>query len=178
MASFNGNIGTPSGGFNLKVEYSISQSVSGNYSDVTATGYVKRNNSSYYPYNSSSSASLSINGTSKGYSGSYDLRSDGYKTIVSNTVRVYHNSDGTKSITISFSFNGLLSSYYPNGSISQTITLPTIPRASDVACSSPYIGDTATITISKKASGFTSTVSYKIGTLSGTLATKTSEEFK
>ena len=175
MASFNGNIGTPSGGFNLKVEYSISQSVSGNYSDVTATGYVKRNNSSYYPYNSSSSASLSINGTSKGYSGSYDLRSDGYKTIVSNTVRVYHNSDGTKSITISFSFNGLLSSYYPNGSISQTITLPTIPRASDVACSSPYIGDTATITISKKASGFTSTVSYKIGTLSGTLATKTSD---
>lgn len=175
MASFNGNIGTPSGGFNLKVEYSISQSVSGNYSDVTATGYVKRNNSSYYPYNSQSSSSLSINGTSKGYSGSYDLRSDGYKTIVSNTVRVYHNSDGTKSITISFSFNGLLSSYYPNGSISKTITLPTIPRASDVACSSPYIGDTATITISKKASGFTSTVSYKIGTLSGTLATKTSD---
>ena len=71
MASFNGNIGTPSGGFNLKVEYSISQSVSGNYSDVTATGYVKRNNSSYKPYNSSSSSSLTINGTAKSYTGSY-----------------------------------------------------------------------------------------------------------
>lgn len=174
MASFNGNIGTPSGGFNLKVEYSISQSVSGNYSDVTATGYVKRNNSSYYPYNSQSSSNLSINGTGKSYTGSYNLGSDGYKTIVSNTVRVYHNSDGTKSITISFSFNGLLSSYYPNGSISQTITLPTIPRASDVACSSPYIGDTATMTVSKKSSSFTSTVSYQIGTLTGTIATKTS----
>lgn len=128
MASFEGSIGTPSGGFNLKVEYSISQSVSGNYSDVTATGYVKRNKSTYYPYNSSSSASLTINGTSKSYTGSYDLRSDGYKTITSNTVRVYHNNDGKKSITISFSFNGKLSSYYPNGSISQTITLPAIAR--------------------------------------------------
>lgn len=175
MAYFEGSIGTPSGGFNLKVEYSISQSVSGNYSDVTATGYVKRNSSSYWPYNSSSSASLSINGTAKSYTGSYDLRSDGYKTITSNTVRVYHNNDGTKSITISFSFNGKLSSYYPNGSISQTITLPTIPRASTVACSSPYIGDTATITISKKVSSFTHNVTYHIGELTGTIAESTSE---
>lgn len=128
MASFNGNIGTPSGGFNLKVEYSISQSISGNYSDITATGYVKRNSSSYRPYNSSSSSSLNINGDSAGYSGSYDLRSDGYKSIVSKSTRVYHNAYGKKGITISFSFNGKLSSYYPNGSISQYITLPTIPR--------------------------------------------------
>jgi hypothetical protein len=138
MASFEGSIGTPSGAFNLKVEYSYSQSVSGNYSDVTATGYVKRNRSSVSPYNSSSSSSLVINGTSKGYSGSYDLRSDGYKTIISNTVRVSHNNDGTKSITISFSFNGKLSSYYPNGSISQTITLPTIPRKATVSAGTDF----------------------------------------
>lgn len=175
MASFEGSIGTPSGGFNLKVEYSISQSVSGNYSDVTATGYVKRNKSSYYPYNSQSSANLSINGTGKSYTGSYNLGSDGYKTITSNTVRVNHNSDGTKSITISFSFDGKLSNYYPNGSISKTISLPTIPRASTVSCSSPYIGDVATITIGKKSSNFTSTVTYKIGTLTGTIAEKTTE---
>lgn len=142
MASFEGSIGTPSGGFNLKVEYSISQNISGNYSNVTATGYVKRNNSSYYPYNSSSSSTLTINGTGKGYSGSYDLRSDGYKTIVSNTVKVDHNTDGTKSITISFSFNGLLSSYYPNGSISKTITLPTIPRAATVTSATDFNDET------------------------------------
>ena len=152
MASFNGNIGTPSGGFNLKVEYSISQSVSGNYSDVTATGYVKRNNSSYRPYNSSSSASLTINGTSKSYTGSYDLRSDGYKTITSNTVRVYHNNDGTKSITISFSFNGKLSNYYPNGSISQTITLPSIPRQANISTAPDFNDEeNPTITYSNPA---------------------------
>lgn len=152
MASFEGSIGTPSGGFNLKVEYSISQSVSGNYSDVTATGYVKRNKSSYYPYNSSSSASLTINGTSKSYTGSYDLRSDGYKTITSNTVRVYHNNDGKKSITISFSFNGKLSNYYPNGSISQTVTLPSIPRQANISTAPDFNDEeNPTITYSNPA---------------------------
>lgn len=175
MGSFNGNIGTPSGGFNLLVEYSISQNIAENYSDVTATGYVKRNNSSYYPYNSVSLANLVINGTGNSYTGSYNLGSDGYKGIVSNTVRVYHNNDGSKNIEIAFSFDGKLSNYYPIGSISQTITLPTIPRASEIACSSPYIGDTAIISIDKKSSSFTSTLTYNIGTLTGTIATKTSE---
>lgn len=175
MAYFEGSIGTPSGGFNLKVEYSISQSVSGNYSDVSATGYVKRNKSSYYPYNSTSSASLNIGGNSASASPSYNLGSDGYKTIMSHSARIYHNSDGTKSITISFSFDGKLSNYYPNGSISQTITLPTIARASTVACSSPYIGDTATITISRKSSSFTHRVTYHIGELTGTIAENTKE---
>ena len=175
MASFEGSIGTPSGWFNLRVDYSYTQSIEGNYSNVSATAYVKRNNSSAYPYNTQSSASLNINGTAKSYIGSYDLRSDGYKTITSNTVRVPHNSDGTKTITISFSFNGLLSSYYPNGSISKSITLPTIPRASTVACSSPNIGDTAIITIDKKSTNFTNTLTYEIGSLTGTIAEKTSE---
>lgn len=174
MASFNGDIGTPAGGFNLKVEYSISQSVEGNYSDITATGYVKRNKSSYYPYNSQSSASLIIDGESATYGGAYNLGSDGYKTILSKSKRVYHNGDGTKTINISFSFNGLLSNWYPNGSISQTVILPTIPRASDIGCSSPYIGDMGTITINKKASNFTSTVWYVFGNVSNTIATKTS----
>lgn len=132
MASFNGDIGTPSGAFNLKVEYSYTQSISGNYTDITATGYVKRNRSSVSPFNSSSSSTLTVDGESASYSGSYDLRSDGYKSIVSKSKRVYHNADGTKSISISFSFNGKLSNYYPNGSISQTITLPTIPRYANI----------------------------------------------
>lgn len=174
MASFEGSIGVPSGGFNLLVEYSISQSIDGNYSDVSATGYVKRNNSSYYPYNSQSSSSLTIDGSSAGYSGSYNLGSDGYKAIVSHSKRVYHNPDGTKGITISFSFNGLLSNWYPNGSISQYITLPTIPRASGVSCTSPNIGEDGTINIDKKSNNFTSTVWIVFGNVNQTIATKTS----
>lgn len=176
MASFEGSIGTPDGRFNLMVEYSISQSIENNYSDITATGYVKRNVSSVYPYNGyGGDGVLTIDGDSKSETVPYDLRSDGYKQIMSHSKRVYHNSDGTKGITISFSFNGNLSSYYPNGSISQYITLPTIARASEIACSSPYIGDTAIINISKKSSNFKSTVWYTFGNLNNTIATKTSE---
>lgn len=133
MASFEGSIGTPSGKFNLMIEYSVSQSISGNYSDVSATGYVKRNDSNYWPYNGyGGDGNLSIDGDNKYERVAYDLRSDGYKQIMSHSKRVYHNSDGTKSINISFSFDGRLSNGYPNGSISQTVSLPTIPRYANI----------------------------------------------
>ena len=60
MANFEGSIGTPDGRFNLMVEYSVSQSIDGNYSDISATGYVKRNTSSVYPYNGYGGDGLSI----------------------------------------------------------------------------------------------------------------------
>ena len=133
MASFEGSIGTPSGKFNLMVEYSVSQSISGNYSDVSATAYVKRNDSNYWPYNGyGGDGNLSIDGDNKYERVAYDLRTDGYKQIMSHSKRVYHNSDGTKSINISFSFDGRLSNGYPNGSISQTVSLPTIPRYANI----------------------------------------------
>ena len=142
MASFEGSIGTPAGYFNLMVDYGYSQSTTGNYSDVWATGYVKRNNSNAYPHNSSSSASLSINGSAAGYGGAYDLRSDGYKAIVSHSVRVYHDNNGYATIPMSFSFNGLLSSYYPNGSISASITLPRINRQATVTSATDFTDET------------------------------------
>ena len=92
MASFEGSIGTPDGRFNLMVEYSISQSIENNYSDITATGYVKRNVSSVYPYNGyGGDGVLTIDGDSKSETVPYDLRSDGYKQIMSHSKRVYHN---------------------------------------------------------------------------------------
>lgn len=86
---------------------------------------------------------------------------------------VSHNSDGTGSA------NGSASINFPNwgwsGTASDSFTLPTIPRASGIACSSPNIGDAATITIDRKSSSFTNTVTYKIGSLTGTIADKTSD---
>lgn len=177
MGSFNGNIGTPSEYFNLLVEYSVSQSVDGNYSDVSATGYLKRNNTRAWPYNYyGGDANLSIDGNNAYAKVPYDLRNqDDYIAIISHSKRVEHNSDGTKGITISFSFNGNLDTYYPNGSVSQYITLPTIPRASGVSCTSPYIGDNGTIIIDRKSSNFTSTVWIVFGNVSQTIATKTSD---
>lgn len=55
------------------------------------------------------------------------------------------------------------------------MTLTKIPRASGIASSSPFIGDTATITIDRKSASFTNTVTYDIGGIKGTLAEKTNQ---
>lgn len=177
MANFNGNIPTPANQFNLLVEYTITQTEEAklkNYSDVTAVGYVKRNNANAWPYNTVSNAVLDIGGNALTTHPAYDLSTDGYKQIISHSARIYHDEDGKKEITISFSFDGLLSSYYPIGSVSQKITLPTIPRKSGIACSSPNIEDTAIITIDRKSPDFTDTVTYEIGDITGVIAEKTS----
>ena len=94
------------------------------------------------------------------------------ETILSGSSTITHGSDGKKSVTLSAT---VANTYWGlSQKLSGTVDLPTIPRESTVSCSSPYIGDTAIITISKKASSFTSTVTYTIGTLTGTIATKTS----
>lgn len=62
--SFNGDIGTPSKGFNLKIDVTYSQDIATNKTTITsAKGYVKRNNSTYYPYNTTSSAVFTVKNT-------------------------------------------------------------------------------------------------------------------
>lgn len=189
MATFNGNIGTPSGGFNLQITYSISSvqdNISTNTTKITSiTGQVKRNNSSYYPYNSTKSASIKIerqkeNGqwetvkTISVNSGSYSFNDNNYQTWVSGSnISIAHKNNGTQKMRITFSVDGKLSSYYPVGSISKEIDLPTIPRASDIAISNTDLGQNIPITIGKKVDSFTSTLTYTIGTLTGAIVEKT-----
>lgn len=102
------------------------------------------------PFNSSCATKLTINGTSFSYSGAYSLDGASEITVFSNkSVVVPHNADGTKSISISFSFDGLLQNWYPNGSVSKTVSLTPIPRADDFSiASSLTLGTATTITIS------------------------------
>lgn len=189
MATFNGNIGTPSGGFNLKVDYNLS-AVNDNISTnatkiISIVGQVKRNNSSYYPYNDTKSASIKIerqkeNGqwetvkTLSVTSGSYSLNNNNYQTWVSGTnISISHKNNGTQKIRITFSVDGKLSNYYPVGSISKEIELPTIPRASDIAIANSDLGQNIPIIIGKKVDTFTNTLTYTIGTLKGTIVEKT-----
>lgn len=173
MAEFTGTVGTPSGGFTLKVVYSYTQNVTNNTSTVTATGYVKRNNSSYYPSSSYATASMSIAGNTKTLSGSvyYNLNTNDYDQIISHSYTVPHNADGTKSITITLTFDGNRTSYYPNGSVSKTITLTTIPRATTPTLddTSYATGETVTVSMPRASSSFTHTVSIAFGNLDVTV---------
>lgn len=108
---------------------------------------------------------ITINGTS--YSG-YIPDYDGYSvvTLKSGTQSVAHNSDGTKSISYSFSVTDSTGQVYTpgNASASGTLTLTTIPRASTIsAVSGATIGSTMTVTIARAVSTFTHQLWYKVG---------------
>ncbi len=139
--------------------------------------YVVYQARSYYSGNSyilDQQGTMGVSGTGADYQSTSCTRpTSGESVSVTAEGWVYHNNDGTKNVS------GNASLSFPNwgwsGTASGSADLPRIPRASGVACSSPYIGDNAIISIDKKASLFTNTLTYKISTLTGTIATKTSE---
>jgi hypothetical protein len=130
----------PVNNFGLYCTWSATQSVTGNYSDVTLNVYLK-----YYTLNvgSRSDSTVSINGVSETYTAAAinDSSADYDLTLLKTyTVRVAHNSDGTKTgvaISASWRFSGT----YSGTSISwitasTTIDLDAIDRtAPTVSCS-------------------------------------------
>lgn len=117
---------------------------------------------------------VTINGTQVYGGGTYSNITDYQdRTFASGTLKIPHNSDGSGSFTIS-AVSGWI---YYNGDYygaAQSFTLPTIPRASSVSCSTANIGSNATITINRASSSFTHTLTYAFGSLTGTITTKTS----
>lgn len=130
----------PVNNFGLYCTWSASQSVTGNYSDVTLNVYLK-----YYTLSvgSRSDSTVSINGVSETYTAPAISDSvSGYDTTLlkTYTVRVAHNSNGTKTgvaLSASWRFSGT----YSGTSIgwitaSTTIDLDSLDRtAPTVSCS-------------------------------------------
>ena len=127
-----------------------------------------------YYLNAIKMSSVVINGVEVYSGGTYSNITD-YKdrTFASASLKIAHTPDGSKSFTIS-GFSGWIYASGNTYASSQTFTLPTIPRASSVSCSSANIGSNATITINRASTSFTHTLTYSFGSLSGTIATKTS----
>jgi len=151
-----------------------SQNVNNNTSTLLYELYL------YRPYSISSSASksysINVNG-SRVASGTTTIGGSGRKEIKSGYVTVSHNSDGTKSVSFSFSmqiditFSG---SWIGTVSASGTDTLSTIPRKSSLSVGNGTLNNSQTISISRASSSFTHTITYKCGSYSGTIANKTS----
>ena len=127
-----------------------------------------------YYLNAIKMSSVVINGVEVYSGGTYSNITDYQdRTFASAAMKIAHNPDGSKSFTVS-GFSGWIYASGNTYASSQTFTLPTIPRASSVSCSTADIGSNATITISRASSSFTHTLSYAFGSLTGTIATKTS----
>lgn len=105
--------------------------------------------------NNSCSWSININGTSYSGSFTYDFRDYSSLTLKGSTNQtVTHNGDGTKSISVSASVDMDNTPYVYTMSPSGTLTLTTIPRASDVTVSNYSIANTTgslSATITSKA---------------------------
>lgn len=128
-----------------KIEWSATQSIDGNYSMVTATLYYSRNNTGFTT-SGTWSGSITINGTTKSDSGYLSITYNSNTKAITNTVKVPHNTDGTKTITISAT--GSISGTTLSGtSVSSSVTLNTIPRAAtlnSLTCSTSYLDGTFT----------------------------------
>ena len=83
---------------------------------------------------------------------------------------VNHDGNGNKTVNISFKVD-VNTGGYGSATVSLSIPLPQIHRASDVSASTGTIGSAMTINISRKNSAFTHTVKYSFGSKSGTIAT-------
>lgn len=127
-----------------------------------------------YYLNAIKMSSVVINGVEVYSGGTYSNITDYQnRTFASAAMKIAHNPDGSKSFTVS-GFSGWIYNSGNTYASSQTFTLPTIPRASSVSCSTADIGSNATISISRASSSFTHTLTYSFGSLTGTIATKTS----
>lgn len=127
-----------------------------------------------YYLNAIKMSSVVINGVEVYSGGTYSNITDYQdRTFASAVLKIAHTPDGSKSFTVS-GFSGWIYDSGTTYASAQTFTLPTIPRASSVSCSSANIGSNATITINRASTSFTHTLTYSFGSLSGTIATKTS----
>lgn len=117
---------------------------------------------------------VKIDGTSYSFASTFNtgVTSSGSQVIFSKTLDVSHNSDGSKTLSCSASYSTYVSSGTVTASASKTLT--TIPRKSSLSASNGTLGTAQTLTVTKQASSFTHTITYKCGSASGTVCTKSS----
>ena len=164
MATING---TSVGGMTLQIDYSYTQNTTANTSTVTAKLQLVNH---YALYATALSGSyISVGGSRTDYSKSISYGGSGTTTTVlaTKTLTVSHRSDGTGACNLAGTFvmNGTYRGYSVGTMVvDNTITLPTIPRASGLTVpSSINTGDTLSGTVSPSSSSFNHKVELKIG---------------
>lgn len=160
----------------LIFSWSATQSVSGNYSDISWSMVLK--STKYGAISSSAPKSWSVWIGNNHYTGSntVGIGANSSKTLASGKTRVTHSSAGEASFSYSFSqtFNINFNGWVGTKSGSGSATLNTIPRASSLTIPAMTFGKAGTLGISRASSGFTHTVIVSLGSsFSQTIATKT-----
>lgn len=159
-----------SGNYKLRVDWSASQNVSKNTSKITCVMYLVQASSWSLGIGTRDDNKTVINGTTYTWD-SPAINNSGGKTTKLATVtsgNITHNADGTKSVTITatFELNATISGTYRDTiTASATITLNTIPRATQptLSASSADMGATVTVSMPRASGNFTHDLAYKLG---------------
>lgn len=164
--SFSGSI--RSGNYKLRVDWSASQSIANNTSKITCALYLVQASSWSLDISGRTGNPLKINGESYTWSAP-GVSNGGGKTTKLATVTsgtITHNADGSKSVSISASYKIMATisgTYYDTIDASATITLDTIPRATQptLSATSVDMGKAVTINLPRASSSFTHDLAYK-----------------
>ena len=124
--------------------------------------YTRTRDSGYYNYGYDNPSQINIDGSQVASANPTSAHNTQItQTLCTYEGWVYHNNDGTKTINVSASFSST-SSNLSGGSVSGTVELPTIPRASDIGVNDANIGSNTTITINKKVDSFTTDLYWRV----------------
>lgn len=140
--------------------------IASNTSTVRIVWSSTQSGGSYNSYERTAKYWVSINGGNETeYSVSYTLPQSTTVSIVDTTITVNHETDGTGTVSV----RTWMDTHISAGVVtkSESLTLTTIPRASDLNVSNGTLGVKQTITANKKNGGFTHTLSWKSGSYSG-----------
>ncbi|QIA28505.1 minor structural protein [Phage f2b1] len=160
--ALNGTIYTDVGSnYRLSIEWSATQSTTGNYSTVTAKMYWEADGYGYVNSGTTKDGAIVIDGTTYTFEGKglADLNQNQKKLIATKSKTVYHNSEGEKSFSISGYFDAevtLSNKYYGRISIaSKTYSLNDIPRKSSLSSSPSFTStENYNLTVSRSSSSF------------------------
>ena len=143
-----------------------SQSIAGNYSNVYVKFVAKTTNNTHNDNNKS--GYIKVNG-SHYTSFTHKLPKTSTTILWSGTITVYHNSNGAGSVSVSGGYEASVGGY-STITASNSLTLPTIPRVSDLSVNKSSVpadeSTTVIATATKKSSSFTDTITVSLGSYS------------
>lgn len=165
----------PGSAYRLRVDWSAKQNVANNTSTITCDFYLEQD-ATWSISIGNRNNSCTIDGTTLGWTSPTLSNGGGTTTKIGSCSRtVSHNSDGTKSLTISAVYNTApltISGTNINSiSASGTITLDAIARATQptLSVASAEMGSEITIGLEPASNSFTHGLRYSFGSTSGSI---------
>ena len=178
MATFTNNFYGGGKGYNLCLDVTTnSQNTANNTSNVTVKVRLVSLGSSYTISSSTSKdGSVTIDGTKYTFTFTAGLTGNQNKTLYTKTLDIAHNSDGTKTLSVSATcYLGvtLSGTFHGNTTVSGSTALTAIPRSTPVSISGTgTFGSEKWIGHSRASTAFTVTLRYSCGNESGTIVSK------